>query len=665
MIVDPEALFAAGGPLAAQVPGFEPRPQQVRMAAAVRACLEEGRRLVVEAPTGVGKSLAYLLPGALWACQAQRRLVISTHTRALQEQLVERELPVVAGVLARLGIEFRFALLMGGENYLCVQRLARSRKEPGLFDDPARERAAERLWSWSQSASTGLRSKLPELVAPGLWGRIHRDPDLCLGAASPYWPSCLYRKDREAAERSQVLVVNHALLLSNARLPAYDALIFDEAHNLEEAAMNRFGLTVSSVRWSRLIEEIRTADGKKGFLNGIITGNGNDGRAAAVAAADRAAEQAAAAGSAFFKKLGESHGLVLPRASGGERAMADSRRLVPDLVPPSPVPALKELANALLHLEALCPGPEEGIELAGHVQRLSALGAELDAALAATGPEWARWVAAPAGRLELYAVPLEAAERLRETVFGRGIPAVLTSATLASGRGLKGFAAAVGLEGCDELLLDSPFDYPTQAGLLLLDGLPPPDEEKPYLEAILDASRRVIRATPGGVFILFSSWRMLRKVHESLRGEFPGRPLWAQGDSGHEALLEEFAAAGNAVLLGVDTFWQGVDVPGEALSTVVLVKLPFPNFASPLEEARREYFESLGRSYFDDHSLPKAVMKFRQGFGRLIRSSTDRGAVVVLDSRILRKGYGNVFLEALPKCKRLADMEDLEKFFQE
>ena len=402
----------------------------------------------MEAPTGVGKSLAYLLPGALWAVSTERRLIVSTHTRALQEQLVEHELPVVAGVLARLGVKLRYALLMGADNYLCVQRLARARREPGLFEGPSGDRATERLWAWAQSAGTGLRSKLPAPVASGLWGRISRDPDLCLGAASPYWQSYLYRKDREAAERSHVLVVNHALLLSNARLPSYDALIIDEAHNLEDAAMNRFGLTASSGRWARALDDISSPEGKNGFLGRIGGRQESEGVEAAV----EAVKQANSDGAKFFAELGASHGLQASRPSVGEHVIA-TRRLDPAKLPPSPVPALKELADRLIHLEALCPSPEEGAELAGHVQKLSAMAAELESILEASGPEWARWVAVPPGRLELCAAPLEAAERLRETVFGRGLPAVLTSATLASGRGLKGFAAAVGVEGCSELIL--------------------------------------------------------------------------------------------------------------------------------------------------------------------------------------------------------------------
>jgi ATP-dependent DNA helicase DinG len=243
------------------------------------------------------------------------------------------------------------------------------------------------------------------------------------------------------------------------------------------------------------------------------------------------------------------------------------------------------------------------------------------------------------------------------------VPVVLTSATLSSGEGLAQFRSSVGLGDARDLVLDTPFDYPSQAGLLVLDGLPEPSDDERYAAALAAQCLKIVAAVTGGVFILFSSWKTLRRVHAKLRKKIKGRPVWMQGDSGHEALLADFAEAGNAILLGVDTFWQGVDVPGPALSCVVLAKLPFPNFGSPVEEARRRWHESLGRSYFDSYSLPRAVMKFRQGFGRLIRSSTDRGAVVVLDSRLLHRGYGAAFIEALPRCRRLESLEELETFF--
>ncbi len=644
---DVDLLLAPGGALSVEDPGFEDRPGQRAMARAVSEALEGGGCLVAEAGTGVGKSLAYLLPGALWALRHGRRLLVSTHTRALQEQIVDKDLPLAAAALTRLGLTLRFAMLQGAENYLCVQRLDRlARDAPDLFDGaPA---LIDRLARWARTSETGHRSKIPELVPQALWSRLCRDPDLCLGPNGRLWSSCLYRKDKERAERAHVLVVNHALLLSGARLPSYDALVVDEAHTLEDAAASHFGLAVSKSRLTRLLEDARPLSRRHPELLSALKRCGEDG-------------------ARFFDAAARAHGLET-----GRREESSSRLLEPSLLPEEPA-ALRELEALCLRLmetRAAGPEPSAGEEEAAWAAdlrllhlRVAGFRGELSSIVNGVDEETARWIEAGAG-VELKASPLEVGARLAETVFSRGIPTILTSATLSGGGTLKEFRRRLGLEDARELAVASPFDYRAQAGLLMLGDVPDPSDDRRYATAVAARCLRIVRAVPGGVFILFSSWRSLRAVHARLRRRIKDRPLWVQGEAGNDVLLEQFSRAGNAVLLGVDTFWQGIDVPGEALSCVVLTKLPFPNFASPVEESRRRWFQSLGRDYFRDHSLPRAVMKFRQGFGRLIRTATDRGAVVVLDSRILKRGYGAAFREALPPCRQLADLEALGEFFQ-
>jgi ATP-dependent DNA helicase DinG len=295
--------------------------------------------------------------------------------------------------------------------------------------------------------------------------------------------------------------------------------------------------------------------------------------------------------------------------------------------------------------------------------RAAQLGHDL-AEILSPSPDAARWVAWPNSGPELRAAPLDVGRRLSEGLFSRAIPVILTSATLSSGDGLGDFKSRVGLVDARELSLDSPFDYRSQAALWCVPDLPHPSDDPEHARAIAEMCEKIISRVPGGVFLLFSSWKVLKQVHGLLRQTIKNRPVWAQGNSGHDALIDQFEKAGNAVLLGVDTFWQGVDVPGEALSCVVLTKLPFGNVGSPLEEARRRWFDDNGRDYFRDWSLPKAVMKFRQGFGRLIRSGSDRGAVICLDPRIVKKGYGRFFLEALPSCRQIESLDELERFFQ-
>lgn len=633
--MDVEVLFAADGPLARVDPRFEHRPQQLEMSLAVAEALESERNLSVEAGTGVGKSLAYLLPAALWALTHNRRVLVSTHTRALQEQLLEKDLPVAARVMRLLGHSLRFAMLQGADNYLCVQRLDRLRQNPEFLADAAARTITE-LSDWARSAETGHRSALPCLVPQNLWSKLARDSDLCQGPAGPYWASCLFRKDRERAERAHIVVVNHALLLSGARLPAYDAMIIDEAHNLEETAVAHFGLAVTPGRVARLLEEVRP-----------------------YAAGDEALESAirnvAEASAAFFADFARRHGRQDDKEAGG-RLLSGSAEF-----PPSR--ALSALESRLLAAAEREKKAERQTELRLMQVRSAGLRNDAQAILTESGDELARWIDWSAAGVALRAAPLDVAERLSQGLFARGLPTIFTSATLSSGNGLRDFKAAVGCPDARELMLDSPFDYPSQAGLLVMDDLPPPSDDAKYAAALAVRCEKIIDSVPGGLFILFSSWKSLRRVHEKLREKITDRPLWVQGDTGYDALIDHFSEAGNAVLLGVDTFWQGVDVSGGALSCVVLVKLPFPNFGSPVEEARRKFYESLGRGYFESFSLPRAVMKFRQGFGRLIRSSTDRGAVVVLDPRITKKGYGQAFLEALPRCRKLESLDDLRNFF--
>ncbi len=633
-----EQVFGPEGALARVLPGWEPRAQQEAMADAVARALDEEATLVVEAGTGVGKSLAYLLPAALWAVRHARRVVVSTHTRALQAQLMNGDLPIVARVLEELGLPLKYAMLMGSDNYLCVQRLSRLRAHPANVSNEG-ARTLERLEEWARDAKTGHRSALPMTVPQNLWDRLAKDTDVCLGAAGPYWERCLWRRDRERAEKASIVVVNHALLLSGARLPPYDAVILDEAHNLEEAAAARFGREVSTGRVVTLCDEVR--------MTGKLAG---DEKLAV------AADLAETAGAAFLREIASEHGV----RGADEEAAGRLLNRTPEVFPSE----LAALEGALAGAVAEHEGRAWEAELRSLHARSTMLAREL-AEILKPAPATARWVAWPRTGPELRAAPLDVGKRLAESLFARGVPTILTSATLAAGDGLAGFKARVGLPDSRELALDSPYDYRSQAALWCVPDLPDPKDEAAHAEAVALMCAEVVKAVPGGVFLLFSSWKLLKKVHAILRETVGGgRRVLAQGPAGHEALLEEFEAQGDAVLLGVDTFWQGVDVPGPALSCVVLTKLPFSNPNSPLEEARRRWFDDDGKDYFRDWSMPKAVMKFRQGFGRLIRTGTDRGAVVVLDPRLLKRGYGHFFLDSLPSCRRLESLTELERFFQ-
>ena len=635
--MDIVALFGLEGALARARSGWEPRPAQEAMAGAVWQSLDQGGDLVVEAGTGVGKSLAYLLPAALWAATRDRLVIVSTHTRALQEQLLNHELPTAARAMEALGLPLRYAMLMGADNYLCVQRLARLRARPDVVSEAGKE-MIERLERWTRDAQTGHRSALPELVAQNLWDRVARDTDICAGPGGPYWDRCLWRRDRERAERAHILVVNHALLLSGARLPPSDAMILDEAHNLEDAACARYGVSAGLSRAVALTEEVHAA--AKVFGDELLS---------------TFADEAAADIGRFLEGLAKDNGLT--------EADEENQGKLLEHTPGNPPRGLMALDKALAEAAAAAEGRPDETEMRMLHMKVAQFGHDLMAVLKPDSPATARWVAWPRTGPELRAAPLDVGRRLSEGLFSRGVPSILTSATLSTGDGLKDFKARVGLPDARELVLDSPYDYSTQAAFWAMEGIPDPKDEDAHVRAVTQVCADIVARVPGGVFLLFSSWKLLRRVHGLLRKKITDRPVWAQGATGHENLVREFETAGDAVLLGVDTFWQGIDVPGEALSCVVMIKLPFPNVSSALEEARRRWLADNGREYFKDWSLPRAVMKFRQGFGRLIRTSTDRGAVICLDSRVLKKGYGKTFLRSLPSCKKIDSLDELSKFF--
>jgi len=633
-----EEIFGPDGALARVLPGWEPRAPQEAMAEGVARALDREEGLVVEAGTGVGKSLAYLLPAALWAVRNARRVIVSTHTRALQEQLVHGDLPVVARVLAELGLPLKYEMLMGADNYLCVQRLARLRAQPALISDEAQETVA-RLDAWARGAQTGHRAALPVAVPQNLWDRVARDTDVCFGPAGPAWDRCLWRRDRERAEKANIVVVNHALLLSGARLPPYDAIILDEAHNLEGSggrALRLRGLAGPHRDVVRRDAHDGTVGGRRAFVR-----RGGRGRGRRRGASERT----------------------------GARARAEGRRRR-DLRPPAGKPARRLRAAGVRRAgrsarrvgrAARGPGVGGGPALAsgplGPARPRPGRDPEARAGDGALGLLAAHRAGTARGAAGRGAAPRRGAFRARRAddphVGDLGLrrrPQGVQGARRPAGRGGIGLGLAVRLR---------------RAGGAVVRGRRPRSVGRKRARGRRRAALRGHRrARPGGVFLLFSSWKLLKRVHAVLRKKIKGRPVWAQGATGHEALLEQFESAGDAVLLGVDTFWQGVDVPGPALSCVVLTKLPFANVSSPLEEARRRWLEENEGDYFRDWSLPKAVMKFRQGFGRLIRSGTDRGAVVCLDSRLLRKGYGKAFLKALPPCRRLESLDELASFFR-
>ena len=666
-----DLLFRPEGALARAHPAFESRPEQARMAVEVAAALRGGSHLMVEAGTGVGKSLAYLVPAILWALEDDdadgRRVIVSTWTRALQEQLARKDLPFLERALLPAGIAFRHALLMGSENYLCVQRLHELRARRGDLMEDDEDRLLRDLASWAESAPTGLRGEIPRAVPAAIWEQVRRDRDLCLGSRGPFWDRCLYRRDLGRAREAQILVVNHALffldLASGGRiLPPHGAVILDEAHRVEDAASAQLGLSLSHRAVARLLADLAPETGRRRGGR-ARSGGGKPADPVRIAAA-----RAAGAAETFFRDLLEAgSGLAARPASAGGAWSVRLRR--PGLVPDTLHDPLRELEDALEVSAGKTADPAVSLArqaLAARTRDLRERASSFLAQRLAEGVFWIEAVGTRPASVSLRAVPAEVGPFLRQRLFDSGRSVILTSATLATQGSFAHMRDRLGLPPARALALGSPFDYRRQALLYLAPDIPDPVREPgPFADAVIDRARALIDASDGGAFVLFTSWALLSRAAEMLAADCRrhDRPIFRHAPGEAASILEQFRGSRRGVLLGTLTFWQGVDVPGEALRSVILTRLPFDSPDDPLTEARGEAIRARGGDPFQELALPGAILTFRQGFGRLIRSRDDRGLVAVLDPRVTTRGYGSGFLESLPDCPRTGDIAEVARFF--
>lgn len=655
------AIFGAGGAVSRAIKGFEPRAQQARMGAAVAHAVGEGEHLVVEAGTGVGKSLGYLIPAALWAARNQKKVIVATHTKALQAQLVKKDLPVVKAVLDELGLPLSYFLLMGSANYLCLSRLDRAgRQAPELFDEDGMRAALVQLQEWIQAAESGNRAELPFAVPHHLWAEVCRDSDLCLGKKCPHKAACFHRKDVARAAKADIVVVNQHLFFAGMPLPAFNAVIFDEAHNLEEVAAAFLGFELTDRKVKRFLDDVYSPKSNKGLAHRLSRPPAHwvDEVKGAVAEIKHASKD-------FFHALTEK--LALNEQVAKDRAKTRRVR-EPGLVLNVMHAPLLELSVLLSQAIPHAQSDMEEAEIKACLKRCLELAAQLNAFLECKEEACAYWVEVNDKKrkpeISLNMSPVDVSEDLRKDLFGRNYPVVLTSATLAVDGSFKMLKSRVGLDLSGELLLDSPFDYTKQAGILVPQEMPDPAAEAAaYEAAVIDACVKVCGAVEGGIFLLFTSWLSLERAARALAGRVSDRPLFKQGEALPTKLIADFKHAGNGVLLATDTFWQGVDVPGQALSCVVICRLPFTSPDTPLEETRQEWMTAKGQNFFVDYTLPKAVVKFRQGVGRLIRTKKDFGAIVILDPRVQTARYGGKFSRSIPRCARLGDFKTLKSFF--
>ena len=655
-----EALFGPDGGVARAIKGFEPRPEQAQMAAAVAKSLGETRHLIVEAGTGVGKSLGYLLPAALWAARNQKKVIVATHTKALQAQLVKKDLPVAQKVLEAMGLSFGFFLLMGSANYLCLTRLGRARKQgPELFDEDGSFAAVLRLAEWAGTAESGCLAEVPFAVPKRVWEEVCRDPDICLNRKCPFKGECFYRKDAAEAVKADIVVVNQHLYFAGMPIPTYDAVIFDEAHNLEDVATAFMGFSLTDRLIKRLLDDVYSPRSNRGLAHRLSRPPANwvEDVRAAVTEVSRASKD-------FLLDL-----LAAAELGDLEPGQVRTRRVQEANIVPNPLNIpLMQLSVLLSQAIEYSQSDIEEAESKALLKRCLGVAETVAKFLKYDEAGCAYWVEVNTSKkkhsISLNMAPVDVSDQLRKTLFGSNYPVILTSATLAADGSFRMARSRMGLDGGLELLLDSPFDYPRQAALLIPRRIPDPAlQPEDFDRAVADCCAKAAEAVDGGLFLLFTSWSALERTAGALAGRLGDRPVFMQGQQQPQPLVNAFRAAGNGVLLGTDTFWQGVDVPGQALACVVMARLPFTMTDTPLEETRKEWMAARGLNYFRDYTLPKAVVKFRQGFGRLIRAKSDYGAVVVLDPRILTKQYGGQFMRSIPRCAWAEDFGAVRTFF--
>ena len=637
-------IFSEEG-LLSKSKNFEYRPQQQEMAVAVARALEEERHLVIEAGTGVGKSLAYLVPSILHALEQTKKAIISTQTINLQEQLLYKDIPILKKILP---VEFEAVLMKGRQNYLCPRRLERALQQSNeLFTTPE-QAELEQIAEWSRKTRDGSVSDLSFEPDPKVWAQVCSEAHICTNKTCGQGPACFYQQARKRLVTADVIVINHTLLFmlmgdpeeQEARESGFlfpnDFIIFDEAHMIEQVASRQIGLGVSQYGLKSAIQRLYNARTKKGLFTLTRDANGVILAAELVDEVDR-----------FFRQVDERCDF----AKGREYRVRQA-----DFSPDTITARLIGLQTRIAEVVRKTDDEYLKAEMQEMGRRIRDTRLGIAAFLEQSAEHHVYWVertGKTGAFLSLNAAPVDIAPVLRRMLFREGCSCVMTSATLAVGRAdLAYFRRRIGAEEVEPVQLGSPFDFSKQMKVFIVQKMPDPRGAQ-YEEALAQWISHFVEETEGRAFVLFTSYRGMQQIAARLQDFFVRKKmnLLVQGAGAPRGkLLEQFKTTPRSVLFGTDSFWMGVDVPGEALSNVIITRLPFAVPDHPLIEAKLEFIEERGGDPFTEYSLPEAILKLRQGVGRLIRTKSDHGIVVILDNRIVTKAYGRSFLQALPKC---------------
>lgn len=660
-------ILGPKGSIARRLTNYEPRPQQMEMAEAVAEAIAAGEHLVVEAGTGVGKSFAYLVPAILAATEPEandsgtrgddddddesedrrpRRIVVSTHTISLQEQLLGKDLPLLKGVIPR---DFAAVLAKGRGNYVSLRRLEAAATRGGsLFTDAGEFEQVRDLVKWSKTTHDGTLADMPFRPLPQVWDEAASDSGNCLGRKCPRYNDCFYFAARRRLEHAQIMIVNHALFFSDlalrqqnvSLLPDYDVAILDEAHTLEATAGDHLGLRITSSQIDYILTKLFNDRTNKGLL---VTRGLAEPQREVMRCRQRADD--------FFRHV---HDWFTEQGGNG-------RVRKPGVVHNELGPALVALGKMVRKEGSRIKDEVERQDFTSAGNRLETLGAAIDEWIEQATEGSVYWVETEQRRrglrVTLAASPIDVAPVLAENLFGRVKSVILTSATLAVGReaSFDFFKSRLGATKARGKQLGSPFDYRRQATLILLEGMPDPSSQREAYDRLVPRMiRRYVHRTGGHAFVLFTSYQLLERAARELEASLgrDGLRLFRQGAGmPRHQMVEQFKATRGAVLFGTDSFWQGVDVPGDALQNVIITKIPFSVPDRPLLEARLDAIRRRGGVPFREYQLPEAAIKLKQGFGRLIRTAQDTGQVVILDPRIGTKPYGKLLLESLPDCR--------------